>query len=72
MLPNWRPRAVLKPCLKSETPYIACPDTKLRGLVNAAEEIVRNLVKEKNIQFCWETPPLGRLRAQENVQFDER
>jgi hypothetical protein len=26
------PRAVLKPCLKSETPYIACPDTKLRGL----------------------------------------
>ena len=40
--------------------------------VDAAEKIVRNLVKEKIISFAGKPPLLGRLRAEENVRFDER
>ena len=30
-----------------------------REVLDAAEKVVRNLVKEKNYQFCWETPFVG-------------
>src|SRR6266850_133515 len=40
-------------------PLHCLPRHETPWAVDAAEKVVRNLVKEKIISFCWETPSVG-------------
>src|SRR5437867_2002432 len=52
-------RTVLKSCPEIRNPLDWLPRHGTPPDADAADNFVRNLVKDKNCQFCWTTPSAG-------------